>query len=327
MIIKPRFVLIISALMAICLISASCTQKKTDREKLVIFHAGSFAYPLKILSDKYAEKHPGVEILRESAGSVASARKLTELGKDCDILISSDYRIIDEMLIPDFASWNLHFSSNELCLAFHKSSKEAQKINPKNWHEIVLLPDIRTGRSDPASDPCGYRTEMLFQLSENFYKIPGFSYKMSSKDISWIRPKEVDLLALLETGSVDYIFIYRSVAVQHQLDYVQLPDSVNLGHPELNGFYNEAVVEIPGKRPGEKLKLTGEAIVYSLTIPDNALNPDLAMQFVNFMIGETGGRIISQLGQNMITPPACDNFDILPESIRKTIELTGNEAP
>ena len=44
----------------------------------------------------------------------------------------------------------------------------------------------------------------------------------------FIRPKETDLLALLEAGEIDYLFIYRSVAQQHGLKMILLDDAMNL---------------------------------------------------------------------------------------------------
>ena len=50
----------------------------------------------------------------------------------------------------------------------------------------------------------------------------------------YIRPKETDLLALLEAGEIDYLFIYRSVAGQHGLKMILLDDEINLKSSALN---------------------------------------------------------------------------------------------
>src|SRR5262245_38948276 len=49
----------------------------------------------------------------------------------------------------------------------------------------------------------------------------------------FMRPKSAELLPLLEIGQIDYLFSYRSVAQQHQLKYVALPDEINLSAENL----------------------------------------------------------------------------------------------
>lgn len=303
----------------------SCSPKSPKKEKLIIFHAGSFSYPIKILVEKYSETHPDMEIFSEAGGSMASARKITELGRNCDIFISSDYQVIDDLLIPEYASWNLHFATNQICLAYTESSKASETIDDKNWFKIVSNPEIRTGRADPASDPCGYRTVLLFQLAEKYYHLNQFTDQMSKKDVAFIRPKEVDLLALLETQSIDYIFIYRSVAVQHHLKFIELPDSINLGNPAFNDFYKLAKTSIPGKSPDQQTIIQGESIAYSLTIPKNAQNPERAANFINFMIGIQGSIIVDSLGQEMLIPPVVTGSENLPKSIQKQIDQSIHE--
>ena len=66
---------------------------------LIIFHAGSLSVPLKEIAARFRVFHPEVNILLESAGSVASARKITDLNRPCDILASSDYGVIGMTLL------------------------------------------------------------------------------------------------------------------------------------------------------------------------------------------------------------------------------------
>ena len=90
-----------------------------ENNKLIIFHAGSLSVPLKQMKDEFTKVNPDIEILLESAGSVKCARKITDLNKECDIMASADYTIIDEMLIPDYTGWNIKFASNEMAIVYH----------------------------------------------------------------------------------------------------------------------------------------------------------------------------------------------------------------
>ncbi|MFZ4414365.1 MAG: substrate-binding domain-containing protein, partial [Bacteroidales bacterium] len=221
------------------------------RGQLIVFHAGSMAVPFKELVDSFKILHPAIEILAEAAGSVECSRKITELNKPCDLLISSDYKVIDQFLIPKFASWNIPFATNEMVIAFNPNARKASEMDSISWTKLLLSNDIVYGRSDPDADPCGYRSLLCLQLAEKYYGLKGFYEKMKKKDISFTRPKEVDLLALLETGNIDYIFIYRSVALQHHLKYISLPQQINLGNKDFSTLYASVSVEVKAKKPGE----------------------------------------------------------------------------
>ncbi len=286
--------------------------------ELVIFHAGSLSVPLKEVADSFSKVNPGVKFMMESAGSIATARKITDLHKDCDIVAVSDYKVIDEMLIPGYADWNIKFVTNEMTIVFTEKSKYANDINILNWPEILSRKDVIYGRSDPESDPCGYRTVMCLQLAEKYYDQPKLSRQMITKDNEFIRPKEVDLLALLETNSVDYIFIYRSVAMQHKLKYLVLPDEINLKLPAMAELYSTASTEIAGDKPGTKKTIKGEPMIYSLTIPKNAPNRELALKFITFLMDpENGMKIMERNGQPSVIPATATNYGSLPDGLKK----------
>ncbi len=313
-----RIILILNIIIA-ALIIVSCTNKTQEKNnKLIIFHAGSLSVPLKQMKDEFVKTNPDVEILLESAGSVKCARKITDLNKECDIMASADYTIIDEMLIPNHSSWNIKFASNEMAIVYHDESKYSDEINAENWHEILLKEDVFYGRADPNSDPCGYRAVLTSQLSEQYYNLNGFADNIINKDQEYIRPKEVDLLALLESNTIDYLFLYRSVAQQHGLKYIILPDSVNLKNPGLREFYKEAKVDIVGKEPGTTIMKIGQPMVYGITILDKAPNKELALKFVDFILSkENGLRIMEENGQPSMVPSYSETYNSIPEQLKQ----------
>jgi len=292
--------------------------KNSESNTLIIFHAGSLSVPLKQMKEEFKKENPNAEILLESAGSVKCARKITDLNKECDIMASADYTIIDEMLIPDYTSWNIKFASNEMAIVYHAESKYANEINAQNWHEILLKDDVIFGRSDPDSDPCGYRAVLTTQLAEQYYNYPDLSEKIIAKNQEYIRPKEVDLLALLESNVIDYLFLYRSVAQQHGLKYVVLPDSINLKNPGLHDFYKTASTEIVGKEPGTTITKKGQPMVYGITILDDAPNRQLALKFVDFILSEDGGaKIMEKNGQPSMIPSYSESYEAIPQQLKQ----------
>jgi molybdate/tungstate transport system substrate-binding protein len=307
----------------------SCTQSTKNPEKknnaelqgeLIIFHAGSLSAPMKQISQDFGAKYPGVRVLLEAAGSVDCARKITELKKPCDLMASSDYKVIENFLIPEYSGWHIPFAANEMVIAFTEQSKKAGEINRYNWTDLLLSDEIRYGRADPASDPCGYRTCMVFDLTAKYLDSRGLAEKFKSKDNRFIRPKEVDLLALLDVNEVDYIFIYRSVAIQHHLKYLVLPDEINLKNPALAGLYNEVSVKIPGNKPGDSVVIAGEAMVYSITMLNDAPHKEAAMAFLEFMLGAGSGmKIIEGMGQKSVIPSESSYYSEVPEPLKKFV--------
>lgn len=307
---------LLMSLQAFLIVVAQSPGKSVSGD-LIIFHAGSLSVPMKEVAAAFNKLYPDVKILMESAGSVASARKITDLQKPCDIMASADYAVIDNMLIPAHADWNIQFVSNELSIVYTEKSRYASQINKNNWFDILMKKDVAFGRADPNSDPCGYRTVMALQLAEKHYKKPGLAAKFLSKDQNYIRPKEVDLVALLESGSLDYIFLYRSVALQHQLNYVSLPDQVNLKNPAYAKLYATARVDINGKEPGKKETMSGEAMIYGVTILRNAPNKAAALAFVRFLLSkEQGLKIMQKNGQPSVIPMENPNYDKLPKELK-----------
>ncbi len=293
---------------------AACSFAK---ENIVVYHAGSLAVPFAQIEKTFEAKYPQYDVLREVSGSRAAARKISDIGKPADVMASADYKVIDNLLIPKNAKFNAHFATNEMALAYTSKSKYANEINAQNWTEIFLRDGVKVGHSNPNMDPCGYRSMLVTQLSEEYYKQPNFfkklfgygeSYEGGEEDTSKIivRPKETDLLGLMEAGMYDYLYIYKSVAQQHGLKFVTLPTAVSLKSAKLADEYKKVSFKINGKKPGTWITKKGGPMVYGITVAQNAkspINKKGAVLFVNFVLSSEGQAIMTQNGQGVINPP------------------------
>lgn len=102
-----------------------------------------------------------------------------------------------------------------------------------------------------------------------------------------IRDGSIFLLYLLESGGVDYAIEYRSVAEGHNLNYIGLPEEINLGNSSMNSVYDDVSVNLGFERFSSiGSERTGRSTVYAWTIPDNADNPDEAVRFAEYMEDE-----------------------------------------
>lgn len=299
--------------MTLVVAGASCAEKDT----LTVFHAGSLSVPFEAAAGEFKEIYSNVDVEREPAGSRTTIRKVTELGKLADVIGSADYIAIEQLMFPDFTEWYIIFASNEIVIAYTDESKYSDEINKHNWHQILTREGVEYGHSDPDADPCGYRTLLVWQLAEQYYGMPGLYNKlMAGCPDKNTRPKETELIALLQSGELDYAFQYRSIARQHNLRFVELPPQINLADIQYQDFYATAEVEVAGSKPGSTQTQIGQPIFYAITIPKNAPRTDLGIAFLKFLLGPEGQAIMEENGQSPIVPALTNDLQKLPLELR-----------
>lgn len=293
--------------------------------KLIIFHAGSLSVPFAAIEKNFEKMYPEVDVLREAGGSTKMARLISEVGKPADIMASADFVVIDKTLIPKFASWNVRFASNQMVLCYTDKSKFAGEITADNWTDILQKKGVVWGHSDPNLDPCGYRSLMVLQLAEKFYKKAGlYDALVANRPIKNIRPKSVELISLLQAGHMDYAWEYLSVAVQHGLKYVTLDKHLNLGDYTMTPYYKSAKVQVTGKKPGTFIDRVGKSITYGITMLDKAPNPEAAKAFLAYMFAPDGGlKILKDMGQPPFVPVRTNaaGMEKLPETLKPLVTV------
>ncbi len=294
--------------------------------KVVIFHAGSLSVPFKHLEMAVETKYSGLNIQREAAGSRKCARKITDEKRFCDIMVSADYTVIDNLLIPDYADWNVRFASNQIVLCHTRKSPYAKTINAGNWHRIIIKKNLRWGHTDPNLDPCGYRALMVLQLAEKQLNITGLADRLiAGRDPKHVFSSASQMIDALKKQQLDYCWEYLSVAVQHGLNHIVLPDEINLGNYTHDDNYRQAVVTVTGKRPGTTLELRGKSITYGVTLLKDAPNPEGAIAFLQCLFSRSGGlTVLESMGQPPFVPcrvPSNEMKSRLPEKLQAMVKV------
>jgi len=272
-----------------CFISTSTPVLAVPHGVLTIFHAGSLTVPMAAIEKAFEAKYPDVDVQREPSGSSKAARKISDLEKPCDIMASADYKVIDKLLRPPYTDNNIRFASNRMVLCYTDQSRYADIISGKNWVEILQKLDVVWGHSAPDLDPCGYRTLMVLQLAEKYYRQAG------------------------------------SVAVQHSLNFVEMPDEINLGNYKFDQDYAQATVEVSGKKPGTTMTMQGKSITYGITLLKDAPNREAAIAFLTFMLDGDGGlKILKEMGQPPFIPVRVASTEMkmaLPEQLQSLVTV------
>ncbi|HEX6315129.1 MAG TPA: substrate-binding domain-containing protein [Gemmatimonadaceae bacterium] len=299
---------------ALLAILAACTPR-SPADTLVVFTAGSLARPMRAALDTFAARE-GIRHELESAGSLETARKLTELGKIPDVVALADEDVFPKVLMPAHTTWYVRFAENRIVLAFTDRSRFAAEIDSTNWWRVLQRPDLEIGRSNPDLDPSGYRTLMVFQLAERFYGQPGLANALErAADPRNMRPKEIELVALLESGDLDYAWFYESMARASGVRHVTLPAAIDLGSADLRETYRQASVRVLGASAGDTVTMQGAPIRYAFSIPLQAPNPGLAERFAAFLLSVDGRRVLER--EHLAALPAPDAVGTgVPESVR-----------
>ena len=310
---KRFFVLLIAVALVFSVGCGKTAPAEKKTETLVVYHAGSLTKPIREVEAEFNKENGGnITFKDESAGSVKVVKSVSELHKLVDVVMTADYKLIPQYLIPQYTDWVVQFATNKLVIVYTDKSKYANEINSSNWYKILQRNGVEFGFSDPNADPCGYRTRLMFMLAEKYYNIPELAEKLV-KNVSPnnIKPKAVELVAQIQSGELDYAFEYLSVAVQNNLKYIELPDQLNFSNPNYADFYKQASFTMKDGKT-----VTGAPIIYGITVPGNAPDKELAEKFVGFLLSDKGKEIFKKNGQPFIPLKANVPKDTLPQPVR-----------
>jgi molybdate/tungstate transport system substrate-binding protein len=259
---------------------------------IVVYNAAALARPMRAVLDSF-QARTGVRYEQETAASLELARKVIELGGEPDVVALADPDLFPKLLEPRFSTWHALFARNRIVLAYTSRSRGAHEITATNWFRVLSRPGVEVGRADPHTDPSGYRTLLVWQLAERYYREPDLSTRMLvASPARNMRPREADQVALLEVGEYDYIWTYQNLAENAGIRYVKLPDAVDLGEPADSATYALATVRVLGRAPGDSLTLQGRPILFAVTVPTRARRRASAERFVAFLLSADGRRIL-----------------------------------
>jgi molybdate/tungstate transport system substrate-binding protein len=345
----------LSALALIILVSTilffAYVNLPNGKTTLKIYCAASLLFPLDKVSQTFEKTRPDVNVEVEGHGSIQVIRQVTELGEKADLLMVADYSLIPLMMYNSsesgsnqtFADWYVRFASNRIVLAYTNTSRYANEVNTTNWFSVLQKPAVVFGFPNPMIDALGYRALMTMQLAEIYYGnntifhdlvTRNFDPPISSipsddnytiivpevqqpKNNVVLRASSIQLIPLLESGSIDYTFLYFSNAKQYGLRYVEFPDEFNLGNPQFESLYQRVTVSFEQQRFATVgLDRVGKTIYYGFTIPQNALHADLAADFAKFLLSGEGRTIFESVWHPIFFPSYSDNKQAVPVSLQ-----------
>jgi molybdate/tungstate transport system substrate-binding protein len=320
---------------------------------LEVFVAGSLMVPMEAVEDAFEARYPGIDLRVEGHGSVQVMRHVTEIGDEVDVALTADaalipmlmYGAVDETTGRPYADWYVEFATNRLALAYTPQSRYAGEIDSENWYEVIDRPDVRLGLSDPRFDAAGYRSLMVLAMAQEVYDeptllvdlvvgqltppvlpvvegartivhVPELLAPAEGSRVS-MRGSSIQLVALLQSGEIDYAFEYESVVRQLGLEMVPLPDTLNLGAEDQADWDQRFGVRLDYRRFATvEPAFDGQVISYGATVPTNAPHPDEAVDFLAFLLGDEGRAAMAANHHPVFPQPEADHHDQLPDVLR-----------
>ena len=263
------------------------SESSGSRDTVVVYLPASLTKPLQAALDTFASRN-GIIVQRESGASLEHARKITELGRIPDVIALADVEVFPQLLMPGHVNWYAEFARNRMIIGYTDNSRHATEIDSTNWSKILAMPDVQVGRPDPDLAPAGYRTLLMLQLAEHYYHSPGLAARvLANAPRRNMRPNAAELAALLQTGELDYIFDYESVAAAYGFKALHLPAAIDLGDPAQAAAYATARVRVKGKGT-DSASFAGAPIVYALSVPRCAPHASAAQKLARFLLSADG---------------------------------------
>jgi molybdate/tungstate transport system substrate-binding protein len=323
---------------------------QSPRGQLHVCHAGSLLAAFTQAEEEFKKQHPAVTVVDTSGGSVDLVRRFAAGRLECDVIAPADHLVIDAMLKPaKLADYTIVFAAGRMVLAYKANDpKAALKVsgpfNPPSsipqvaagWYDALTAAGVRISGAHPFMDPGGYRAHMIFELAQAHYKVPGLQNAL-------LQHYQVNVADPTSTAAApslgkdfNFQFTYehnaaRTATQDASYRYATLPPEIDLSgtpRPIRRGRSVDPTVSvtIPGLGiPGSSASVTipASATEWGLTIPSNSRNRELAIAFVQTLLGPTGRAALATNGPAPLLPGRVSRADHsrLPAELQA---LTGN---
>ncbi len=301
-----------------------------SNQTVIIRRAGSLTRAFQPLEKEFTCR-TGIQVNDASGGSVDMGRQITAGGQACDLYAPADYLDIDLLMKPaGYANFTIQFAHGRTVLAYSPSGLAAKKLPSitepgtnkiaAKWYQILTMPGVAIGGGNWFLDPGAYRVPMLFQLAEEFYKVPNLYNNLLEHLVIMGQNSGATL-----GKQFDFQFTYQhsaraTAAANPDYKYVELPDDLNFSDPAKDAYYRHAIVVLPGlgtPKSAKNVPITGSRLAWGITLMKDAPNKENAVKFLQMLLGPEGAKALKENGPDPISPALVSAADLrnLPEPL------------
>ena len=261
-------------LVAALLLTMACANQSSAASsagtgELTVFAAASLANSFPEIADAFEAEHPGASITFNFAGSQRLRTQL-EFGAQADVFASADQRQMDLAVAADLISGvPVSFAENILVVI---TPLAGGTTNDERVNELDSLArdGVKLALAAPEVPAGAYSRELLRNLEANVVDLgPGYGSRVLENVVTH-EPNVRGVLQKVALGEVDAGIVYRTDAATDyaagKVDVVSIPVASNV------------VAEYP------------------IAVLRDAAYPQLAEEFVRFVLGERSQTILNSYG-------------------------------
>jgi molybdate/tungstate transport system substrate-binding protein len=314
-----------------------------SNQQLIIYRAGSLTRAFQQL-EKVFTCRTGIQVKDFPMGSVDAARQITAGGHASDLYAPADYLDIDLFMKPaGYADFNIVFASGRMVLAYSAKGLAAKKLPtiadpasppfqapasiPKavpKWYDILTTPGIAIGGGNWFLDPGAYRAPMIFQLAQEYYKVPNLYNNLLEHLVIILGQDSGAVLGKQFDFQLTYEHNARAAAASDpDYRYVDLPGEINLSDPSKDAYYKQhAVVVLPGlgtPRSARTIAVPGTHVAWGITLLKDAPNKENAVKFLQLLLSSEGTSTLREYGPDPLSPATVNSkeFPNLPAPLQQ----------
>ncbi|MDG6908685.1 MAG: substrate-binding domain-containing protein [Nitrososphaerota archaeon] len=327
---KLILVVILIVLVVLASVGVYFVSRPSGGGTLIIYSADAYVSEVSYLSQGFSNQS-GIETSPPKGGGTFSLAQQIADGNPVSVFVSvSRSAVTSSYLKSEASGWAIAFASDQMALAYSNASasnpaaKEVIRAyeaatssnNSKEWsgfYSSLTSGSVKVGISNPAADPAGLRGWLVLEAAGMVYaqNESYFASRMLQNLGNITGASAADLVAPLESGQIQFLFIYRSAAVSHGLEYLKLPSAVNFGDPKYTGFYSQ--FEYATSKGTE----SGSPILLLVTVPSDATNPSGSLAFVSYIVQHRSE--LESFGLTPLSPAVLYNDTSVPTQISKLV--------
>ena len=259
----------------------------------------------------------------KSGGSFADANEIAAGAPD-DVFVSVALSATDSAhLLSRSPDWAVGFASDQIVLAYvNGTSAEsvaslgvaaAKSNSTSDWNDFftsLTSGRVKVGIGDPAEDPAGLRGWLALEAAGYLYdngSQGAYAGALARAGANVTGANAAALVAPLESGQIQFLFIYRSAAMADRLSFIQLDSHINFGDPALGAFYGRfSYADAAGVT-------VGAPIILCVTVPLGSSDSQAALEFVQYVVRNVG--TLASYGLHPFGPPLLYNDTAPPAPI------------
>ena len=286
---------------------------------LILYSADSFVIEARALESAFTNSTGIMMAPPKSGGSLLLASEIAQ-GNPVSVFISLSHGAVTAAHLGNESSgWAIAFASDQMTLAYSNATLQnsagdavvaacnsAVAANTtaawNNCFTMLTSGSVKVGTGNPNADPSGYRGWIVLEAAGQAYANDSSFYgdRLISNNGNVTAASAADLIAPLQTGQIQFLWIYKSSAIAHKLNYLQLPGQVNLGDSKYSSVYSKFSYQLA---TGVE---TGGVIRLWITVPADSTDTADSLQFVAFIV-KNSPTLLSLYGLVPITPARLYN--------------------